>query len=153
MIRSIFILLSILTVFACGGKKQSESGETSTPAVEETAEKTKDPMENHPGKMLFRQHCGACHQMDGSGVPGMYPPLIESEYINGEVKWLVNAIVNGLEGPITVKGVEYDNLMPQMAYLEDQEIADILTYVRASFGNNSGEVTAEQVKEIRAGLE
>ncbi len=82
----------------------------------------------------------------------MYPPLQESEYVNGEVKWLVTSLVKGLEGPITVKGVEYDNLMPAVDYLSDEEMANILTYVRGSFGNNSGEVTAAEVKKIREDL-
>ena len=157
MLRSTLIIVFALAVLmSCGSKKESDSD--STESSSQTAETSssaaeKDPMENHPGKSLFRQHCGACHQMDGSGVPGMYPPLIETEQINGDVKWLVEIILNGLEGPITVKGKEYDNLMPQMSYLKDQEIADILTYVRGSFGNSSGEVTANQVAEIRANQE
>ena len=98
-------------------------------------------------------HCGTCHQASGSGVPGLYPPLAETKYVNGDVTWLVTSLTQGLQGPIEVKGEEYNNLMPAMNYLKDEEIANILTYVRGSFGNNSGAVSTEEVSKIRAELE
>ena len=142
------LIISVFTLifFSCGGKK--ESAQSYAP----TAKSEQPSLENHPGKSLFQQHCSACHQLDGGGVPNMFPPLKESEYINGEVKWIVSSLVKGLEGPITVKGVEYDNMMPAMDYLSDEDIANILTYVRGSFGNNSGAVTAGEVNKIREEL-
>mgnify|MGYP002276891587 CR=1 FL=1 len=145
MIIRIFTILSAALIFSCGGKKES----TETYAPPAKSETQAEAEVEHPGKSLFQQHCGACHQLDGSGVPGMYPPLQESEYVNGDVNWLVSSLVNGLEGPITVKGVEYDNLMPAMDYLTSEEIAHILSYVRQSFGNKASEVTAEEVQKIR----
>lgn len=149
MRRNLILLnaLFVLLVAACSGKKEEK--DQSAPGAESTAKIE----EEHPGKPLFKQHCSVCHQADGSGVPGMYPPLSESEYVQGDVKWLVTTIVKGLEGPITVKGKEYNNLMPAMAYLKDAEIAHILSYVRKNFGNNAGEVTEAEVSEIRRDLQ
>ena len=134
--KSALIILSLLLLFSCGGKKDKNNQYAPTQANSETKS-----MDNHPGKALFQLHCSACHQLDGSGVPNMYPPLRESEYVNGDVKWLVSNLVNGRQGPITVKGQVYDNVMPAVDYL---------TYVRQSFGNNSGEVTPKEVKKLRA---
>jgi len=147
MIKHIFLMVLVLLMLSCGGKKQTDDMSNSySPTAAKSEAKS---MEDHPGKPLFEQYCGACHQMDGSGVPGMYPPLRESEFVNGEVKWLVTTLVKGRQGPITVKGETYDNLMPAVDYLSDEEIANILSYVRQSFGNNSDEVTVKEVKKYR----
>ena len=143
MTNHILIIIFAITIIACGGKKESTTS-FAPPAKSETEDEV-----DHPGKALYKQHCSACHQQDGNGVPNMFPPLTESEYVNGDVKWLVSSLVKGLEGPITVKGVEYDNMMPAVDYLTDDEIANILTFLRSNFGNNSGKVSAEEVNKLR----
>lgn len=143
--------LMVLFLVACSGKKQGQEKEQSAPSS--TSESKSETALEHPGKALFKQHCSVCHQLDGSGVPGMYPPLANSEYVQGDVTWLVSTIVKGLQGPITVNGVEYNNLMPAMAYLTNEEISKILSYVRQEFGNNAGEVSVEQVNKIRKEIE
>lgn len=145
------ILLSVSLIFliaACSGKKESQDQFAPPASGNETA-----LLEEHPGKPLFKQHCSVCHQIDGSGVPGMYPPLSDSEYVQGEKEQLVKIVIQGLEGPITVKGQEYNNLMPGMPYLTDGEISNILSYVRSSFDNDASEISEEEVKGIRAELQ
>lgn len=145
---------AVLLLGSCSGKKENNEQEnTSDSAGGNVTAEEQVLKDEHPGKALFKQHCSVCHQADGSGVPGMYPPLAESEYVQGDVKWLVTTIVKGREGAITVKGEEYNNIMPPMAYLTDEEISNILSYARQSFGNKAGEVTVEEVNNIRKELQ
>jgi mono/diheme cytochrome c family protein len=69
--------------------------------------------------------------------------------VNGDATLAIKFILQGLMGPVTVAGTTYNSMMPAVAGVNDQEISDVLTYVRASFGNNSGPVTVEQVKAVR----
>ncbi len=111
--------------------------------------------EVRPAEALYLAHCGACHQADGTGLPGAFPPLAASDYIIGNPSRLLEATIKGMSGPLTVNGEEYNNVMPAVAYLSDAELATILTYVLNSWGNANGSITVEQVVEFRreAGLE
>jgi|GEM_PF-1448794 mono/diheme cytochrome c family protein len=94
--------------------------------------------------------CSACHQPTGAGIPGAFPPLAESEWVNGPVENLIRIQLRGLMGPITVKGTTYNSVMPPNATMSDDEIAAVLTYIRSNFGNKSSAVTADQVKALRS---
>lgn len=102
------------------------------------------------GKSIYEQSCLACHQADGSGVPGLAPPLIEGTFVNGDKVVLINLILRGMEG-VEIKGEIYANPMPAFNYLSDQEIADVLTYVRSNFKNDQKAIAAEEVKMVREG--
>lgn len=101
------------------------------------------------GKHVYQTTCSACHQDDGKGILGAFPPLAESEWVNGPVENLIRIQLRGLQGPITVKGVEYNNMMPPNAAQTDEDIAAVLTYIRSNFGNKSSAVTPDQVKALR----
>lgn len=105
----------------------------------------------HPGKAVYSQYCLTCHQADGSGVPGMHPPLGPGSWVDKEPAELIAIMMKGLSGKIEVNGEIYKNFMPSQANLTDQEMADVLSYVRSSFGNNLEPVTAEMVKKYRTG--
>ncbi len=107
-----------------------------------------DAAAEHPGKAIYAT-CSACHQPTGAGIPGAFPPLAESEWVNGPVENLIRIQLRGLMGEITVKGVKYNSVMPPNAAMTDKQIADVLTYVRSNFGNKSGAVTEDQVKALR----
>lgn len=149
------IILSCLAG-ACNNKKQTNTENQATTGEEDNTgennqtEGSRENNEAHPGASVYTQNCSVCHQTDGSGVPGLYPPLIDTEWINGDETRLISVVLNGLSGPIEVKGENYNNVMPQFSYLDDQEIADLLTYLRQSFDNNSGEITVEAVADVRA---
>ncbi|MGI9343236.1 MAG: cytochrome D1 domain-containing protein, partial [Gammaproteobacteria bacterium] len=102
------------------------------------------------GAELYQNNCGACHQANGQGLAGAFPPLAESDYFAGNPERLIEATIKGLSGPITVNGQEYNNVMPAVAYLPDSDLAAILTYVNTSWGNSGGEITAAQVNDYRA---
>jgi quinoprotein glucose dehydrogenase len=99
---------------------------------------------------LYQQKCFACHQANGAGLPNVFPPLAESEWVNGPAENLIRIQLRGLTGPITVKGATYNSAMPANAAMTDEEIATILTYVRSNFGNKADAVTADMVKALRS---
>lgn len=106
---------------------------------------------DHPGKAVFTKNCLTCHQSDGSGVPNMHPPLGPGSWVGKDPKELIAIMMKGLSGKIEVNGEVYKNFMPSHAKLTDEEIASVLTYIRSSFGNNFGPVTADMVKKVRSG--
>lgn len=100
------------------------------------------------GKMVYTQNCAACHQADGSGLKGAFPPLAKSDYLMADKKRAISTVLNGLEGKITVNGAEYNGVMPALG-LDDEDVANVLTFIRNSFGNKSDEVTTSEVKSAR----
>ena len=100
------------------------------------------------GKGVYTKTCIACHQATGAGIPGAFPPLAKSDYLNKDVNRAIKGVVKGLSGPITVNGKKFSGAMPAQA-LSDQQIADALTYVYASWGNNKTVVTPAMVKAQR----
>ncbi len=105
------------------------------------------------GKMVYLQRCMVCHQADGGGVPKLNAPLDASSAVNGlDIAKLVKYIVKGLNDRIEIDGELYANAMPAAADLKDQQIADVLTFIRSSWSNKAGSVTLTQVKQIRSKL-
>ena len=102
------------------------------------------------GAAVYARTCIACHQPTGLGLPPVFPPLANAPIVVGNPELPVKFILQGLMGPITVNGMTYNSMMPPVAGVSDADIADVLTYVRQSFGNQGGPVTADQVKAIRA---
>ncbi len=116
-------------------------------ATEQAAELT--PAER--GKKIFSANCATCHQANGLGVAGQYPPLAGSEIVNGGSRRPVMIVLKGLQGPLTVKGQHFGSavMQPWDKTLNDQKIADVLTYVRQEWGNTGGPVVAEGVAALR----
>ncbi|GAB3252990.1 hypothetical protein GCM10027347_12500 [Larkinella harenae] len=102
------------------------------------------------GPQIYEQYCLACHQVDGSGVPNLYPPLKQTDWVQGDKTRLINVILKGLQEPIEINGETFDNVMPAHDFLSDKEIADVLTFIRSSFGNKADAILAEDVKKVRA---
>lgn len=105
------------------------------------------------GQQVYMTVCFACHQPTGQGLPGMFPPLADSDWVkaNGPDR-LVRMVLHGITGPISVNGKPFATpapLMPPQAMLTDQQIADVLTYIRGSFGNGAKPVRPDQVTSIR----
>ncbi len=100
------------------------------------------------GKAVFAKTCIACHQPTGAGIPGAFPPLAKSDYLNANVNRAIKQVIKGSNGPITVNGKKYTTPMPAQV-LNDQEIADVLTYVYSNWGNSKKVVTPAMVKAQR----
>ncbi|NJM26880.1 MAG: cytochrome c [Bacteroidia bacterium] len=101
------------------------------------------------GKIVYETYCLVCHQADGTGVPGMNPPLTKTKWVLGEKLPLINIVLKGMDEEIEISGDFYNNLMPPHDHLTDQEIADVLTYVRNNFGNKASTITIDEVKKAR----
>lgn len=110
---------------------------------------SKAPVEDK--KKLYETYCLACHQADGSGVPRLNPPLIKTSYVTGSKKKLVQWVLRGSSGEkVPIDGNTYSNNMPPQNYLNDEQIANILTYIRSNFGNKASSIKTAEVKAIRA---
>ena len=106
------------------------------------------------GKKIFAANCQTCHQANGLGVPGQYPPLAGSEFTTGGSRRPAMIVLKGLQGPVTVKGQKFGSavMQPWDKTLTDRKIADVLTYERSEWGNSASPVTAEQIAALRKEL-
>jgi mono/diheme cytochrome c family protein len=106
------------------------------------------------GKKVYEQICGTCHGVDGLGKPGQAPPLSGSEWVNAKGhNRLAHIPLAGLSGTLSVAGKDWNLPMAAMgAALSDADLANVLTYIRSSWGNQAGEVTADDIKAVRAGM-
>ena len=104
------------------------------------------------GKATYQGTCSTCHQAEGQGLASVFPPLAKSDFLMADKQRSIHVVLAGLTGPITVNGQPYNNVMPAWAHLTDHEIANVLTYVRQSFGNQGEPVADEEVASVRASL-
>jgi nitrite reductase (NO-forming) len=101
------------------------------------------------GKRVFMQTCFACHQPDGRGLPGVFPPLAGSDFLKADRERPVRIVTKGLSGPVTVNGRAFNSVMPAQV-LTDQQIADVLTYVTNSWGNTGDAYGVDDVRRVKA---
>lgn len=145
--------------------KKSAFGEEALVKLEErknTRTNIKDP---HPerdnlevgliesGGKIYNLYCSTCHQRDGKGDGTRFPPLAGTDWVTGDKKRLIELVLNGMEGPIIVNEVAYNQIMPAHNFLSDEDVSSVLTYIRKSFGNNANSVSAAEVSRIRKELE
>ena len=116
------------------------------------------PDNNQPGKrlqgeltgnQLYAKYCLTCHQADGKGVRGMFPPLSGNAKVTDAPEEIIRIVLFGLQGPITVNERDYNQPMPPQSYLSDKQIADILTYVRSSWDNKASSISSDDVLKAR----
>ena len=130
----------------------NENGKPGGPAV--AAPKALDPVAL--GKRQFQVACITCHQANGLGVPGAFPPLAGSEWANGSEERAIRIVLHGLGGEVKVGAAVFNSAMPSFGKVpgsgfnwRDDQIAAVLTYIRQEWGNQAGPVTPEQVTAIR----
>lgn len=102
------------------------------------------------GGRLFNGTCSVCHQPHGRGIENVFPPLAGSDFLLADKERAIGIVLNGRTGPITVNGKTFNSVMPPMSQLNDDEIANIVTFVLNSWGNQGGSVSAQEVTRIRA---
>jgi mono/diheme cytochrome c family protein len=154
--RTILSLAAVIALAACGGDKSADTA-ASTPAATPPAAEAPAPAETPAtvasvdGAAIYSR-CMACHQANGEGVAGAFPPLAGSEWVTGPASRPIAVVLHGLQGEITVKGAKYNNMM--MAYgtgapMTDDEVAAVVTHIRSNWGNAASPVTAADVKAVR----
>ena len=126
-----------------GGAIQSIDGE----APRQVPASTKAERIEH-GKRVFNNVCAACHQQGGQGIPGAFPPLAGSDFLNTDKGRAIGIVSNGLSGPITVNGKAFNSQMPALN-LSDEDVANVLTYVYSQWGNAGHEVKPAEVAAVR----
>jgi nitrite reductase (NO-forming)/hydroxylamine reductase len=146
------LLLGLITA-ACAQETAEESATANDTAVHtaEVAAAGTDELIAR-GKEVYLANCAACHQPDGAGLPGAFPPLKDSDFLQGNRKTIMSAALFGLSGPITVNDVEYNGVMPSLGYLTDEDLAAALTYVLATWDGDSAAVSVEEVAALRVEL-
>lgn len=139
-------LLSILAL-ACGGGDKPADTAAAAPAAAPAAE----PAAAKPAYVPEGQYavCSTCHQPTGLGLDPAFPPLAGSEVVTGPAEVPIAIVLHGLQGPLTVKGKQYNGAMVAWGQLSDEDIATTLTYERSSWGNSAPAVTAAEVAAVR----
>ncbi len=144
--------LAVLLVLAWGqdGPSAAEGSETAVHDAEVAAASTAELMAR--GQAVYNANCAACHQPNGTGLKGAFPPLAGSDYLRGDRRKVIGAALFGLSGPITVNGMEYNGVMPSLGHLPDEDLAAALSYVFGSWGNNLAAVGVDEVAAVRREL-
>lgn len=138
---------------ACGADTPPSSTQGNSDAQVHEAEVAKaGSADMDAGQKAYQTHCQACHQADGSGLPGAFPPLADNPNIANNAEYIIENILSGREGELEVNGDKYDGVMPPMNYLSDEDVANIVTFVLNSWNNEGDAIAAEQVTEQRAEL-
>ena len=101
------------------------------------------------GQQVYTANCVACHQAGGKGLPGVFPPLDGSEWVNGNERVLANILLHGITGEISVMGQTYKGAMPPFPQLSDAELAAVLSHVRSAWSNKSAPLKAELIEKER----
>jgi nitrite reductase (NO-forming) len=148
------------------GKKDIYSGkelddvylgdESVATSLKATPSSTPEASGKPDGKMLFIANCSMCHQAEGQGIPGAFPPLAKSDFLanlsNNKRNELVELVLRGKTGKVTVNGSEYNGVMTPVAGLDDEKLATVLSWVSNAWGNKAPPFTADEVKKLRAAL-
>jgi mono/diheme cytochrome c family protein len=131
----------------------STSSQPSSTSTSTVAATTTTAPAGPDGAAIFASRCASCHQATGAGVPGVFPPLAGSEWVNGDAKTVARILLVGINGKIDVSGATYNGTMPAFGNsLSDAEIAAVASHVRSSFGNKGAAITADLVKTERTAL-
>ena len=142
-------LAGSMLIVACS--QADEPAETAKVHAAETAAGSFDEL-MAAGKGIYEANCGACHQPSGKGLPGAFPPLAASDFLERDRDEVLAVALFGLSGPVTVNGEEYNAVMPSMGHLPDEDLAAALTYVFNTWGNSLAAVSAAEVAALRSKL-
>ncbi len=153
LIPVLALIAAMLSLAACSPDGGSDAAATDDTAVHsaEVAVAGKDEL-FAKGEKVFLANCSACHQPNGIGLAGAFPPLANSDFLKGDRKQVMAAALFGLSGPITVNGVEYNGVMPSLGHLSDEDLAAALTFVFGSWGNDGAAVSVAEVAALRIEL-
>jgi mono/diheme cytochrome c family protein len=137
-----------LLLIGCGGGDTKAASQTDATVASGAASAAAVPVAK-PGETTFGQICQSCHQATGLGVEGTFPPLKGSKWLLGNPDVPISIVIAGLQGEISVDGKPFNGAMQPWGMLSDDDVANVLTYARAQWGNAAGAVTPAQVKTVR----
>ena len=140
---TLIVFLISFTAFA-----QTKKPVAKKPAPKASKTTAISPATIERGKVVYNTYCVSCHQPDGGGVPSMNAPIVKTPHVLGAKTPLINIILNGMQD-VEINGETYSNVMPSHNFLTDQQIADVLTYVRNNFGNKASGITVAEVAAAR----
>lgn len=137
---------------ASGAPAESAAASSAPAAAEASAEASSAPEANGgsgAGATVYSTNCSSCHQADGKGLAGAFPPLAGNPVVTGDPKDLVHIVKYGLTGKVSVAGHDFNGVMPPWgSQLSDTQVADVVTYIRTSWGNTASAVTAADVTAV-----
>jgi len=141
-VNQIFFIIVLAVLFtACSSSGKKDTAKTQSELQVKSV--------NEVALTSYKRHCLACHQRDAGGVPGMYPPLAGNKVVSGDKNALIDIMLNGMSGEIEVDGEKYNGIMASYKNLSDQEIANILNYIRSNFGNSGEVIKPSEIKARR----
>lgn len=146
--------LTLAATTACGAESSPQKSGQSDTAVHEAEVAKAAAVDMEAGEKEYQTHCQACHQTDGTGLPGAFPPLAGNPNLEDNGEMVIENVLTGRSGELQVNGTTYDAVMPAMSYLDDEQVANVVNYVLNAWGNDGGKVTVDQVnaKRVEAGL-
>jgi nitrite reductase (NO-forming) len=143
--------------------RQAEAGSEAEKQVAALQARVKEAIQSDPkisgltkeiqvakGKGVFMQTCFVCHQPNGEGIPAQIPPLAKSDFLMADKERSIRIVLQGQSGELTVNGKKFNGIMAPLNYLPDEDIANVLTYVRNSFGNSGDAVSVSEVRRARS---
>ncbi|RKD86488.1 c-type cytochrome [Mangrovibacterium diazotrophicum] len=147
-LKKLLFATAVVVLSACGSPTEKPKALSTSELDEKAPAPQSQQGAEHPGKKVYTKYCKACHQTNGMGVASIFPPLSPNEFIKDKQK-MIDIVLHGMKGKIEVDGETYNGLMTPHSHLTNQEIADVISYVRSNFGNELESVTAEEVQAAR----
>lgn len=136
-----YALALVAALTACAKGSNGGNAQASAAAA------ARNPASASDGAVVFVTNCASCHQSNGQGVPGAFPPLAGNPVVTGDPSAVIRIVNNGLQGKIVVNGTAYNGMMPSWrGQISDDKIAAVVTYIRSAWGNRAGGVTPQQVR-------
>lgn len=154
LVSTLIFVVSVYFIHHRGGFSPLVYDERFDPATMGSTGEKKAVDPRIAGARLYNQNCAQCHQPNGQGLPGAFPPLAGAEWVVGDEEVVIKILLHGLQGPIEVKGNTYNGVMPAFGLgsgfnWNDQRISEVLTFIRSEWGNEASPITAEQVTQVR----
>jgi mono/diheme cytochrome c family protein len=140
LLLKISLVFSLFLAYSCSGNDKNKEQDPAAVNEEAIKDEENKTASNFPkGEQIYVAKCEVCHQKNGEGISGSFPPLAKSDFLLNDKSKALSAILNGLDGEITVNGEKYNTLMPAFEFT-DEESTDIMNYILDTWGNNGGKV-------------
>jgi nitrite reductase (NO-forming)/hydroxylamine reductase len=149
-LKSTLLIAGLLTgLSACAAEPPGNNDALAEHQAEIKSGSTDLASQMAAGEKLYQTYCTACHQANGEGLAGAFPPLAASDYMLADKNRAIQTVIGGLSGEIVVNGKTYNAVMPNLSYLSDEQVASVVTYVMNSWGNEGYQVSPAEVAALR----